>query len=352
MEPTELNRQPDRTVYFDYLRVFATLAVMILHISAQNWAVTDVNGHAWRVFNFADSVVRWGVPVFVMISGSLFLGRDIPVQKLYTKYVLRMAISFVVWAAVYALFIDGTLLNRLSAVVEGHYHMWFILMITGLYMCLPLIKPITETDSRLKYYLLLAFVFAFLLPELATLLRDFGNETVVNAANAIGGDLDDMDMHVVLGYAGYFILGFYLNKTELTRRQRLVVYALGVLGFAFTVMMDLIVALRTQTCCSHYYSNFTVNVLLEAVAVFTWFKYRRYDRERLNAFMRKMAKYSFGAYLVHALVIEQLDARLGLNTLAFEPVLAVVGIGVIVFVVSFAVSALLNQIPIVKKYMV
>ena len=49
----------ERTIYFDYIRVFATFAVIILHISAQNWYSTDVNGFDWQVFNFFDSIVRW-----------------------------------------------------------------------------------------------------------------------------------------------------------------------------------------------------------------------------------------------------------------------------------------------------
>lgn len=66
-----------RTIYFDYLRVMATLAVIMLHMSAQNWYVSDVNGYNWQVFNLYDSIVRWGVPVFVMISGALFLKKGI-----------------------------------------------------------------------------------------------------------------------------------------------------------------------------------------------------------------------------------------------------------------------------------
>lgn len=43
MDSSSFDRQRDRTIYFDYLRVFATFAVMILHISASNWYNTDVN---------------------------------------------------------------------------------------------------------------------------------------------------------------------------------------------------------------------------------------------------------------------------------------------------------------------
>ena len=116
--------------------------------------------------------------------------------------------------------------------------------------------------------------------------------------------------------------------------------------------MNLIVALKTQTPCQNYYGSFTVNVLFEAVAVFTWFKHKKYNRAKLNAFVQKLSTYSFGAYLVHALIIEQLDIRIGLNTLSFNPVLSVLSIGIIVFVVSFVISAILNHIPIIKKYMV
>lgn len=97
----------DRTVYFDYLRVFATFSVIILHLSAQNWFTTDVNGFEWQVFNFYDSIVRWGVPVFVMISGALFLDREIATKTIYSRYVLRLLSSFVIWSAAYAVFRGG-----------------------------------------------------------------------------------------------------------------------------------------------------------------------------------------------------------------------------------------------------
>lgn len=176
----------ERTIYFDYIRVFATFAVMILHISAKNWYFTDVNGFNWQVFNFFISIVRWGVPVFVMISGALFLNRDIPLKTIYTKYILRMVISYVVWSSVYALFTEGSMFDKIVAFAAGHYHMWFILMIVGIYMCVPFIKAIVENENKIRYFLLLAFFFAFIIPEFLTLANDFGNGNVlvIKGANA------------------------------------------------------------------------------------------------------------------------------------------------------------------------
>lgn len=38
--------QPQRIAYFDVLRILATFAVVVLHLSAQHWADTDVYSRA------------------------------------------------------------------------------------------------------------------------------------------------------------------------------------------------------------------------------------------------------------------------------------------------------------------
>ena len=340
----------ERTVYFDYLRVAAAFAVMIIHVSAQNWYKTDVNGIEWWFFNFYDSLAQWGVSIFVMISGALFLQRDIPLKQLYSKYILRLVISFVAWSTFYSLFEKGSTMHKISLIVQGHYHMWFILMIIGLYMCLPFIKPIIQ-GKKTKYFLLLSFIFAVIVPSIVKLTSDFGNEWMKKSMNAIKNITSDMNMTMVMGHVGFFALGYYLNQITLTRKQRIILYFLGLLGAALTVGLDLSIALKTQAPCSRYYDRFTINMFFVALGVHTWFKYRNYNNSKMNAFIQKLSKYSYGAYLIHVLVLNQLR-RLGLDTLSFHPALSVIVIGIIVFTLSFGASALLNQIPIVKKYLV
>jgi len=77
--------QSGRMVWIDHLRVLATFAVVVLHAAARNWYSADVHGFEWRVLNIYNGFVRWGVPVFIMISGALFLNRDIPVRQLYGR---------------------------------------------------------------------------------------------------------------------------------------------------------------------------------------------------------------------------------------------------------------------------
>ena len=354
MESNGLKVQAGRTVYFDYLRVFATFGVIILHISAQNWAVADVNSTTWQVFNFSDSIMRWSVPAFVMISGALFLNREVSLNDILSKYVLRMALSFLAWSMVYVLLLhDEPLLNKRIAFLSGHYHMWFIPMIIGLYLCIPFIRLFTSSSFIVRYYLVLSLLFSFLIPELIVLGKDFGGEWIVAEVKAIQTSVSNMNMYLVMGYASYFVLGHCLNQTGLTRRQRFLIYALGLLGFAMTIGLDLLVALKTQKSCSNYYGYITVNVLLESVAVFTWFNYHTFCHDKLNAIFRQLSKYSFGAYLIHPIIIEQLDQQFGLNTLSFShPSFAIIFLGIVVFAGAFFLSAILNHIPIIKDYIV
>lgn len=344
----------DRQVNLDYLRVFAAFAVMILHIAASNWHTTDVNGIEWQTFNFYDSIVRWAVPVFLMISGALFLQREIPVKKLYSKYIFRMITAFIAWSLFYAVkvFIAGNgIVSTIENFVTGHYHMWFLFMIVGIYMCIPFIRMLVKKEQMMKYFLLLSFIFSFVIPQVMTLVTDFSPEFIIKVANTFHSDISSMGMSFVEGYIFYFVLGYYINSIELNRKQRICIYSIGILGCALTIILDLIVALKTQSPCGNYYGNFTINVFMESLAIFVFFKYLNLNNEKFNKLMFKMSKFSFGAYLVHAFVIELLG-YFGINTLMLNPFISVPLIGIFVFLISFLISYICNNIPFINIYFV
>ena len=132
----------------------------------------------------------------------------------------------------------------------------------------------------------------------------------------------------------------------------MIIYIMGVLGFFLTVYLSWIVSIKAQIALENYYGPWRVNVLFESVAVYIWFKYKKYNIKKLNVFVVKLSEYSFGAYLVHALVIERLNIFFGLNSLSLNPCFSVVLISILVFIISFMISGILNNIPGLKKYIV
>lgn len=353
----------DRVVYFDYLRFFAIIAVIILHVASQEWEGLDGRGFVWNVFNAYDSIVRWGVSVFIMISGSLFLSRDIDTKKIYTKYIPRMLVSYFVWSAIYAVFapdrflaIDslgeltfGTVVIR---TIEGAFHLWFIPMIIGLYMCIPVLRQLTKNSEVTKYYLILSLVFAFAVPEVLNLVRDFfPDRLAADIAKAGANMLSDMGLKLVLNFVPLFILGYVLSKEDLSLKTRKTIYVLGAVGLISTILLNAIFAWKTGKPFSRYYDTFTLNVLSEAVSVFVWFKYKDYKNEKLNTVISALSKYSFGAYLVHILVMAVFN-EFGLNAFSFNPILSVPLLSLTTIIVSFAVSYVLNKIPVINRWIV
>lgn len=353
-----------RKIYLDYLRVLASIAVISIHVSATNWYATDIHGLDWQMFNMYDAVSRWGVPAFVLISGALFLGRKTEISTIYKKYVLRLVTAFVFWGLAYYLFNGDNILDRLSSffkpgkiyavtsVITNHYHLWFVPMIAGIYVMIPLFEKIAENEKVMKYYLLVSFIYSFLLPEIITLINDFGGERTKLVSNALYNNISNMNIVMVCGYSSFFVLGYYLSNLEFTKKQRIIIYVLGILGFLFTILANSAISLRCGRAVENYYNTFTVNVWLECVSLFVLFKNIKFKDGKMAKVIAKLSKWSFGAYLVHLMVIENLLPKWGLNTLSMASWISVPVIVLIVFVISYFISAVLNLIPGLKKYIV
>ncbi|MCR4946428.1 MAG: acyltransferase family protein [Lachnospiraceae bacterium] len=349
---TQTQQKTDRKAYLDYLRILATFAVIFLHVSGSAKGEADVNTFYWQVLNFLEGSVRWGVPVFVMISGALFLNREIPVKKVYTSYVLRMVVAFFVWSFIYAVIRKGTIYEKLELFLCGEFHMWFIPMITGIYICLPFVKPLVSKEKTIKYFMLISFIFVFVIPEIIRLISDFGGELSTTLAGDLGKTIDNMNMGKLVGYMSIFVLGFYLDKLDMSGYKCIVIYLLGASGFLFTIMLTAMVSLKTQQSSNDYFGYHTVNVLFEAVLIFVLLKKTCLKNERINALVARISKCCFGIYLVHPLSWALVRKIYLISGVSSDAVVYVFITSVSVFLISLFVSWILNFIPYVGRYVV
>ena len=94
----------DRVVWIDLLRIFCVFSMMLIHVAASRWQSVNPTTFSWQVFNFYDCLVRFCVPVFVMISGVFFLdsNRQLTYKKLFSKNIIRIITAFVFWSFAYA----------------------------------------------------------------------------------------------------------------------------------------------------------------------------------------------------------------------------------------------------------
>ncbi|MEE3325182.1 MAG: acyltransferase family protein [Methanosphaera sp.] len=176
---TTRNPTKSREISFDILRIMASFAVMMIHISSQNWYEVDIYSYEWMIFSFYDSISRWGVPIFVMISGALFLGNCRSIKRIYKRNIFRIITAFIFWSFFYAsiMFVCGcSLKEALACFFRGFYHMWFLFMIIGLYMITPFLVAIVKDKKLINYFLLLSLLFAFALPQCISIISMISSE--------------------------------------------------------------------------------------------------------------------------------------------------------------------------------
>lgn len=351
----QVNTSVKREAYFDCLRIAATFAVMILHIASQNWYAVEAGTYEWKVFDFYDSIVRWAVPVFVMISGALFLRRRQSIERIFKKNILRIITAFVFWSALYALV--NLMIGRsepknvLREFVEGPTHLWFLFMIVGLYLIVPLLQKIVVSMELTQYFVVLSLAFTFALPYAITLISLYSEKL----GSIAKGLLNSVCFNFTLGYVGYFVFGYYFSRIDIKGKKQWLIYLLGIFGLVITIFASKVFPISDKRAAAVFHDNMTLNVMLVSVSIFVFAQNNLSlpnVSPKVKEALKKLSEYSFGAYLVHAMVITQLNHLLGLNTLSFDPLISVPVIGIIVFVISFAISGIIHHIPVLNKHIV
>jgi len=344
----------ERTAYFDHLKVFEYFMLTIIHTASYQWYTADINSAQWLVLNFYKSVTRPCVLVFFIISGALLLGRDIPLRTIYRKYVLKFAICFIVWDIIYAVITywnDG-IGGIVFKIFNSNYHLWYLLAMIGIFICFPLIRLIAENKKTMKYFMILSFIFAFFLPTLFKILTGFGSPALVHYADMIFSHFYDMHMEVVLGYPFFFIGGYYIHKYGLDMVPRRILYALGIISMIAGPLINALYVRKIGFPEDTFSNNFMLHEMFIAFAVFTFFKYNVRGNAFTGRVCRKISSWGLGIYMVHDLVILGLNRFLGLNATVFNPIFAVPVISLITLIICVIISAVLNLIPGVNKYLV
>lgn len=350
---TEINQK--RENWLDYIKILGALAVIAIHICSGSINFVDMCGTDWHILNFYQCILRWVIPVFFMASGAVFLGRDISIKKIYSKYILKMVIAYLVWGVVYAIYSvsGGNLWDYIKAILEGYFHMWYILAIIGIYMSVPLLRPIAKDSEKLKYFIILYSVFTIGLPGINVMLWDFGSSSISDILGTFISPILDAKPMMVMGYVGYFMLGYYIATTDFNKKSRRIIYAVGVIGAALTVILNVWQALIYRENSPHYVEPYTINMLMMTFGLFVFAKYNFNFGEKLNNIAGKLVKYTFGIYLIHALMLEATFYKIGITTFSFGNVaLAVPVLSFVVFVMSLIIVFVLSKIPVVGKYLV
>lgn len=343
-----------RHFYLDFLRVCACFFVVMLHISG-NYATAPTDTVNFWLGNLVTSPVEVCVPVFVMISGALMLDEGYHFsRKKLIGHVKKLGCFYFFWSTLYALPRcvigpisrgEGVNLRGLCwAVLRGHYHLWFIPMIIGLYLMIPLLRLWVKRSNRVfvEYYLVLSMIFAFAIPQgikfLAGLNPMFESFSYIESM---------INMKYFMGFTPYFVLGWYLHNFEL--RKPKCIAALGIAALLVTIAGTYIDGTLFHEEGNIFYDNFAVNVLFCAIAFFALTKMHFEQRKCIAPWFERLIRFlsqtTMGVYAIHATLLTRIYAYFdGTNAAVEIPVIFILCAGM-----SVAITAVLRKIPILRR---
>ena len=339
----------NRTIQFDVLKIIAAFAVVWLHTSAQNFDECYPS-FEWDIRNFYDSLVRWSVPIFIMVSGALFLNQNkqIKIRTLYSKNIIRLVLVFLFWSFVYCAYGgigENGCIGFIENILYGPFHFWFLKVLIGLYICVPILRPVvTNTKSEL-YFICLSLVTAFIIPMLFPFIGFFSDA----ARNYAEKSYDAFNIKIALGYVGYFVLGHYLSHLVVSKNVKKCLCLLGVMSVVAVCGFTKFASNNIGVPWVGLYAYNNLFVLFEASAVFVVLKDIRISQKYYDVLIR-LSKLSLGVYVIHPLVMSIMLDLWGINSASLNPLFFIPVFAVMIFVVSYSFSYVMSKVPLIKKF--
>ena len=213
----------------DWMRVVACFMVMVVHstepfyLGGPGTQVASASDALW--VTIVDSLVRACVPLFIIASSYLQFPLHYPAGKFLRRRALRVVVPLLVWSVVYALIWGEPVQNFKDLLLNFNYaagHLWFVYMIVGLYLVMPLLSPWASRVSRrqLRFYLGI-WLFTTTLPFLRIAFGGeppviYGPSGIPNPARyPLWGEASwnaNGTFYYLSGLAGYLLVGLYFRR--------------------------------------------------------------------------------------------------------------------------------------------
>lgn len=319
--------------WIDALRITACITVVFAHCCDPFVAQFDANRGMFLTGVFLGSLTRPCVPLFVMMTAVLLL----PIKQSTTygefcrKRIGRLLTPLLFWsialpllAFCYFAYINpdtanlqlsadeytaSNLVTRLYTFIFNFNFdtipLWYLYMLIGLYLIMPIINAwLVNAERKEIKQLLCIWGVTLLLPYIKMIAPALG----YNGNYGHMGILGECDWNVygtfyyVSGFIGYMILAYYLKKYPLQwswRKMAAICIPMFLVGYAITSVGYIITN-------SHYPGNYAyleilwyftgINVFMMTFPVFVVI-------QKINAkprqWMQKAASLTFGVYLCH-----------------------------------------------------
>lgn len=333
--------------HIEGLRVLATLSVVLLHVtSICILYFCEPNTIASLLCACINDCCRFAVPVFVMITGFLLLKPEkiITYKDVIKKYSWRIVVILFTIGLLYAwleiIFVERQinfiqLCASILNVLQGNLwdHMWYLYMLIGVYLVIPVLKAFIKESSTRELDILL------------TILGVFG--IIVPCFAVIDNFKFAFDIPIAGFFVFYLLLGYRLSLIDKQKQIKYNKYCL--LGIFMCILVIFLINIKGWRSLFQISYGAPIIVIMS----FLIFNCRFKDSGRKIKFIEPLknliSNFSFGIYLFHPLWINLLTKVMHFNPMEWG-VVSVVLFYFVIILLSIVTTWCYRKIPLIGKY--
>ncbi|MGF2617979.1 acyltransferase [Rossellomorea vietnamensis] len=300
------------SIYF--LRFLAMLLVVLVHVTGTFYNTLPMDGDAFAKYHFLNRFIRIEAGIFILLTGLVFFYNfsekkmSIPLfLNYYKKRVLYIIVPYIVWAVFYEFYANITIGRELSFTEvlfrllqgESYYQLHFIFLIVQFYLVFPLIIILARKSSFFRNYM-------WLIGMIVQVVYYYINSTY-----------NLVPFKLFLEMTGPYLMGGWIGMHYLSQKKK-------AFNTGPNIIYGLIFLLFGTTISLLYYHLYTMNTFyLEGVyykmvgtiylTAGSYFLFRMAEiaadkaSEKTMNFIKNIALYSFGFYLLHPFVLNEVS---------------------------------------------
>ena len=326
---------------YDMLRVISMICIMLIHLGDDYGysIMADEPMYYFSLGNICLTLTTFAVPCFLMISGAFLLSnpRNREFKNFYHKTFRNIGIPTLLVSALYVFYNIVKLYYHISLGMdvtdtpvkyfmewfrgEPFYHMWYMYMIVGIYLVVPILIRIKETlDFDVwKKIAIASLIVSVILWSTSSFKVHWGLEGIV--------------------YLGYFLMGdvlktYYDNYKEKKTTGMLVAGILVLILYFF--IREYFVRNDMQQYLFASMGNFHPIVMVASVLIFAGF-----SNLKVKGNWHIIAEKSFYMYLLHAGII---DISYMVLPDRWNPALFIPVMVIVTFILSYGISGVVMSI--------
>lgn len=321
----------ERNHSMDLLRVVACLGVIVFHMSSSVTVLgfVEKGSFDWSFWQAIDRLFKWAVPIFAMITGFFFLNpeKELTLKKLFGKNILHLVLVLVFWTWFYAVTLH-CLYTCYYPFGGQNTNFWYIGMCIGLYISMPVLRCVAADDKLLAYS---CWIWLFI--RIYCYIGYYVDVPIV------------FTDYVFTGYVGYCLWGYYLSRIKLDKKQTNAFYVVGLLSLVVTVTLPLLTKWEMVVDFE------SPGPILFCIALFLFvIKHPIQSSSRMTRIVEHVSSMTLGIYMVHTFVVMETFTRI--HRFIPNPYLLVLLAIVVVFGLSYLITLVIKQIPVLKKWVV